>query len=61
MAFAYRTDDGKLLFGVCAGLAKKFGVAPLNVRIALVVLSLAFGLGLVTYILCFLLMPKERR
>lgn len=44
-----RRDDGRMVAGVAAGFARRFGVDVAVVRGALVVLTFAAGLGLVVY------------
>ncbi|MEN9645978.1 MAG: hypothetical protein RL238_2647 [Actinomycetota bacterium] len=45
----HRHDDGRMVAGVAAGFARRFGVDVAVVRGALVVLTFAAGLGLVLY------------
>lgn len=45
----HRHDDGRVVAGVAAGFARRFGVEVAVVRGALVVLTFAAGLGLVLY------------
>ncbi len=45
----HRHDDGRVVAGVAAGFARRFGVDVAVVRGALVVLTFAAGLGLVLY------------
>ncbi len=52
-----RDADRKVIVGVCAGAARWLGVDPLIVRIAVVVLTVASGVGLPIYIAGWLLMP----
>ncbi|WP_394262363.1 PspC domain-containing protein [Trueperella sp.] len=52
-----RTPD-RLLGGVCAGLAHRWGIAPALVRILAVLLFLVFGLGLLLYGLAWLFIPE---
>jgi phage shock protein PspC (stress-responsive transcriptional regulator) len=54
-----RTNDGRWLGGVCAGLGRYFDVNPLVYRIAFAALSLAGGTGLLLYIAAFLVIPDE--
>ncbi len=54
-----RPRDGAMLGGVCAGLARRWRVDPALLRIAVVVLSLFSGLGLLAYATGMLLMPRE--
>jgi phage shock protein C len=53
-----RTD--KVLFGVCGGLGRQFGVDPVLLRIAFVVLTLANGVGILLYIIAAIVIPEER-
>ena len=54
----YRSRDGKLLAGVCAGLADQFGISVTAVRLALVLLALlGFGWGLLIYVVLWVIMP----
>ncbi|MES1193017.1 MAG: PspC domain-containing protein, partial [Solirubrobacterales bacterium] len=52
-----RDDDRKVIAGVCAGAARWLGVDPLIVRIAVVILTVASGVGLPIYIAGWLLLP----
>ena len=42
----YRSDENKMLAGVCGGIAVYFGVDPTLIRLAWVVFSLLGGRGL---------------
>jgi phage shock protein PspC (stress-responsive transcriptional regulator) len=55
--FRSRTD--KMLAGVCGGLAEYFGIDPVIVRVLWVVITLTFLVGLLAYILLWLLAPEE--
>lgn len=52
-----RPRDGKLIAGVCAGLADRFGMSRGLVRILFVVFGLV-GAGELAYIVLWILMPK---
>ena len=54
-----RKVKGRMLAGVCAGLADYFGVDPTLVRVAFAVLALFGGTGLVAYVVAWALMPEE--
>ncbi len=45
--------------GVCAGLAKRMGVDPLLLRIVFAATTIASGVGLVAYVLAWILLPAE--
>ena len=54
-----RSRSDRVIGGVAAGIAQHLGVEPTTVRIAFVLLSLAFGFGIVVYLLTWLLAPLE--
>lgn len=53
-----RENDGAI-FGVCSGLAKRFEIDILLVRLAWVFSVFFFGFGLPAYIVLALSLPKE--
>ena len=55
----YRSNQNKMLAGVCGGLAEYFDLDPTLIRVIWAVLSLTGGAGLVAYIVCILLMPEN--
>jgi phage shock protein PspC (stress-responsive transcriptional regulator) len=54
-----RSRQDKMLAGVASGIGSYFGVDPILVRIAFVVLTLTHGAGLLAYLLLWLVMPAE--
>ena len=46
-----------LLGGVCAGLARRYGIDPALIRLAFVIATAAGGLGIVVYALAWLVIP----
>lgn len=57
-----RPVDGRLLGGVCAGLGRRFGIAPVPARLLFVlVLFVVPGSQLLVYPLLWILMPAEHR
>jgi phage shock protein PspC (stress-responsive transcriptional regulator) len=54
-----RTRRGRLIGGVCSGLADHFGVDPILFRIAFVGLAIFSGIGIVLYLAILLLVPEE--
>ncbi|MGH2904602.1 MAG: PspC domain-containing protein [Solirubrobacteraceae bacterium] len=54
-----RPRRGRLLGGVCGGLADHFGVDPILFRIAFVGLAIFSGIGVVLYLAILLLVPEE--
>ena len=56
---ARRTRENAVITGVCAGLARRWGVDANLLRIALIVLSFASGLGLVLYGVGYLVLKAD--
>jgi phage shock protein C len=55
-----RPRDEKQIAGVCAGVARYLGVDVTLVRVAAVVLALwPPGVGLIAYLVCWIVMPKD--
>ena len=54
-----RSRDRRWLGGVCLGVAKRYGIDPLLVRIAAVLSLCLPGPQLIAYGLLWLLMPQE--
>lgn len=57
----YISSKDKKIFGVCGGFGETYDIDPTTVRIVTVFLCLATGIlpMLVTYIVAWLIMPKE--
>jgi phage shock protein PspC (stress-responsive transcriptional regulator) len=54
----YRVREGKMIGGVCAGLAEQFGVSVTALRLALVLLTLlGAGWGVIVYVVLWVIMP----
>ncbi|MFT4216154.1 MAG: PspC domain-containing protein [Micropruina sp.] len=54
-----RASSGAVLGGVCAGLARRWQVDPIVLRLAMVLLALLGGLGVAFYVGALLLVPKD--
>ena len=54
-----RSRSDRIIGGVAAGIGRHLGIDPFAVRFAFVVLSAAFGFGIVVYLLAWLLAPEE--
>lgn len=54
-----RSRTNRKLAGVCGGLGLQLGIDPTIVRVAMVVLAIAGGVGIPLYIILALLMPNE--
>jgi phage shock protein C len=55
----YRTRSNKIAAGVCTGLAKRLGIPAQAVRVLFVKASLLYGLGLVAYLILWVVLPFE--
>jgi phage shock protein C len=51
------SSRNKKLGGVCGGIAEYFDVDPTIVRILWIAFSLAYGSGLLAYIICYFVIP----
>lgn len=51
--------EDKKLAGVCSGLAKYFNVDPVLIRILWIIFVCCFGIGILAYLMCWAVMPKE--
>lgn len=54
-----RSKKDNLIGGVCGGIANYFNVDPTIIRIALVLITLAWGAGLVVYLLLWAILPES--
>jgi phage shock protein PspC (stress-responsive transcriptional regulator) len=56
-----RPRRGRILAGVCAGIARRYGWSPWQVRIVFLVSCLLPGPQIVLYIALWILMPRDPR
>ena len=54
----YRNPDDAILAGVGSGIAAFFGIDPVLVRLAFVVVTLFTGFGILMYLVLWVIMPK---
>ena len=54
-----RPREGRLVAGVCVGLAGYFGVDVNLVRLGFGIFTVFWGFGLVLYLLAWVLLPEE--
>lgn len=54
-----RPRRGKIIAGVCAALAERFGLPTFLVRLGFILFGL-FGIGEIVYIVAWIVIPKER-
>jgi len=55
----YKANTGKMLDGICAGVAEYFDIDPTVIRVAWAIVSCFAGIGILAYIACALIMPRK--
>ena len=55
----YKLNQGRMLDGVCGGIAEYFGLDPTLVRLAWVLFTALGGSGMVAYFICAIVIPRE--
>jgi phage shock protein PspC (stress-responsive transcriptional regulator) len=56
-----RSRHNRIIAGVCGGLAEFFGIRAFWFRLAFVIAFIPGGVpGILTYLLCWLIIPKAR-
>jgi len=54
----YRDPDNRVLGGVCGGLGAYFNIDPILIRLIFLVIFLAFGTGLIIYLIIWVITPE---
>ena len=55
----YRTREGRVVAGVCAGIAAYFGIDPTLVRLAFALFTIFGGAGVLLYLVAWIVIPEE--
>ncbi len=55
----YRSQNQRMISGVCGGIAEYFNLDPTIVRVAFVLAALLWGGGVVAYILLWVVIPEN--
>ncbi|RKX22511.1 MAG: PspC domain-containing protein [Candidatus Zixiibacteriota bacterium] len=55
----YRSEENKIVGGVCGGIGEYFEIDPVLVRIITVLLIMAPGVGVLAYIIGWIIIPKR--
>ncbi|HZE40823.1 MAG TPA: PspC domain-containing protein [Stackebrandtia sp.] len=61
MSTLVRPREGRVIAGVCAGLAHRFGISPTAMRVIAVLSCLLPGPQFVIYLALWILVPNEKR
>ena len=56
----YRDPDNRVLGGVCSGISAYWRMDPLILRILFLVSFLGFGIGLIIYLILWIVIPEAR-
>jgi phage shock protein PspC (stress-responsive transcriptional regulator) len=54
-----RKRDGRMLAGVCVGIAEYFGVDVNVVRLVFAISSILWGLGALVYLIAWVVLPEQ--
>ncbi len=57
----YRSTKDKVLAGVCGGIAEYLNIDPVVVRLIWVIFSLVWGVGIIAYVVAWLIIPARSR
>jgi len=57
----YRSETNRMFGGVCGGFGEYFGIDPTIVRVLAVLLTLTIGLGVLAYIVLWIIIPTQSR
>ncbi len=55
----YRSGKNKIIAGVCGGIGEYFNVDPVIIRLVWILFSLAYGSGILAYIIAWIIIPKN--
>lgn len=55
----YRSEDDRMLAGVCGGIGEYLDIDPTVVRILWIVSAIFGGVGILVYILCAIVIPEK--
>jgi phage shock protein PspC (stress-responsive transcriptional regulator) len=56
----YRDPDNRVIGGVCSGMGAYWDIDPVIVRILFIVLALAGGLGIMVYLILYIVIPEAK-
>ncbi len=55
----YRNTKDKVIAGVCSGIADYFNIDPVIIRLIWIVTCLAWGAGILAYLIAWIIIPKK--
>lgn len=58
----YRSNDNKVLFGICGGIGEYLDIDPVVVRVITIILTiLSAGALVIAYIICLFIIPSKAK
>ena len=54
----YKVNEGKMIDGVCAGIAEYFDADPTVIRLLWILFCAMGGSGIFAYIICMIVFPR---
>jgi phage shock protein C len=55
----YRSRTNRWIAGICGGLGRHFGIDPIIIRLLLIVFAIAYGAGIILYIILWIVVEEE--
>lgn len=55
----YKSNENKMLCGVCGGIGEYFDLDPTLIRLAWVLLGIIGGSGIIAYIIAAIIIPRR--
>lgn len=55
----YKIEDGKILDGVCGGIAQYLDMDPTVIRLLWILFTAMGGSGILAYIICAIIIPRQ--
>jgi phage shock protein C len=56
----YRDPDHRIIGGVCSGMGAYWNIDPVIVRVLFITLALAGGLGVMVYLILYIVIPEAK-
>ncbi len=56
----YRSNNQRIIAGVCGGIAEYFNIDPTIVRLIFIIVSLLGGSGILAYLIAALIIPEQK-
>lgn len=56
----YRSKKDRIIAGICGGIGNYFKIDPVIIRLIWAVLVLVWGVGILAYLLAWIIIPLEK-